>query len=186
MTAENDVNSHLYECLHGTSSAEHASVPQPVWRPYEMVVGHQDASGVLGGVSQCTACEFDLMPVDLATGNRPVGSRRVERDHHCAIQLHHPVELRTDVTPVFAQRIGDSLPQPVERHVVVARYGESREVGQTLDEFRGPLKLLGLRTLCEVAAHDDGVGLKRRRNALKRISDAGQIRRPEVKVGYVK
>jgi hypothetical protein len=58
---------------------------------------------------------------------------------------------------------------------VVAGNGESRQARELVDEISGLSELRRFRTLGQVAADDDGISAERRRNSLKRISDARQI-----------
>jgi len=186
MAAQDDIDSHFDERFHRLLAAEHVPISQPVWGSDEVMVGHQDASSFSRSAGQGDSGELDLRWIDLATNERPVRSRRVESDDRGTLELQHLVDVRSDVPPVLAQRIKDSLPEPIEWHIVIAGYRESRKARELVHEIPGFSKLLRLRALGQVAADNDGIGSEGWCNALKRVSDGGQIGRTEMKVRYVK
>ena len=120
-----------------------------------MVEDH-DLEGRQRRLRECPLRRLQLPGPNAATSEGVVeGSVDADQQHLSAAQRRFQVA--TEVFSVGSERAGETLPKPVQRHIVIAGDDENRN----LDPLHEPpcrLKLRGLGALGEVARDDDEIG----------------------------
>jgi hypothetical protein len=79
-------------------------------------------------------------------------------------------------------RSEEALHNSIEGNIVVAGNHEHGNPGELVEKSPGVLELATLRSLREIAAHDDRISFERGSDALESLTDCLDVGSPEVQV----
>jgi hypothetical protein len=127
----------------------------------------------------------DLTAKNPAVTEAAPWSGGIETNQHDIADAQDRIEIGPDDFAIKDVWLEKALEDPPQRHVVIARNHEHREIRQAVEELSGFLELVTLGPLCQIAAHHDGIGGKRRDGSQQGLRDRRDEWRPEMQIGYV-
>lgn len=180
MPAQNQIDIHRHKPLHRPPCMGHGLIVFPVGCRCEVMMGHDDPAGWERRVGESVRTEFQLLVIDPAIGDSSSGCGRIQPNDDRSLQSMDLVQLFADVPAVKTMGFHQSLANPVQGHIMIARYQHVGYRRQSIEELACLHKLFFASTLRKITAGNHDVRSELVCQSLNRLSDPWQVRWPKV------
>ena len=185
MSAQDHIDPLLDKAVNRAACPRHRDIEDTVVSRREVMVGNNDTDHVIRYRGKSLRAMSKLIEINSAIRDAAPWSGGIQAYQYDIADFEDRVEIGRDDFAVELVWLEEALENPPQRHVVVAGNHQHRKVRHAVEELPGFLELVTLGSLGQVAAHHDGVGIKRWDGLQQDFSNRRYEWRPEMQVRYV-